>query len=123
MMMQGLILHCASNPFSTRGGSVGCPANVLPHVTPSPRVPAAGVSRHDPPHLALLHGGPHNGGSGPGQNMVNVLPHVTPSQEYLQTIARRSAPPLLSNEPDATPALLQPPVWGTVRTWWTRCTR
>lgn len=31
----------ASNPFSTRGGSIWCPANNLPHVTPSHRVPVA----------------------------------------------------------------------------------
>ena len=84
-MTFGLTLHSASNPFSTRGGSSGCSAIVLPHVTPSPRVPAADVLLPDPPLKALLSGGSHSEGSGPRQAMwpsfclTSLLP-----QEYLQ---------------------------------------
>lgn len=40
-MHRAFHINKASNPFSTRGGSIWCLVNILPHVTPSLRVPVA----------------------------------------------------------------------------------
>jgi len=58
-----------SYPFSTRGGSTRNAENVLPHVTPSPRVPATDAL---PTRLILrTHAcDSHPEGSGPRPNMA-----------------------------------------------------